>query len=437
MSRSVRRLRTLALLICGVLAMTTASAAQADPIGTPDWTAHRWVGFHVPKASLEPAHLSELEDKTGVHAAVINYFQCISAPFSASQADNVSQCGAIPLLTLEMWEPGKGSVQPTYTLEAINNGAFDATLTAYAAEAQAYGKPIWIRPFHEMNGNWYPWCGTVNGNSTAEFVLAWRRVHDIFATARNVKLVWCPNIDSIDAEGRVNTDANAISRYWPGAEYVDYMALDGYNFGEGDGMHWRAFSQLFAAPYAEICALSPTTPLFVAETGCATVGGNKSAWIADMFAVTPRSFPRIGGIGWFNAHKARDWRIDSPAAGLDAFRGGVSGGEWAVAQRIGTWRSPSVLRLRAGQRSARRAQPLSLVVQLEPRGVADRVRVEVRAPGSDRWVAVAPALPRRGGAIWSCRYTPRVTGRYEFRARFAGDAMRAPAVAVTSRWVAR
>jgi len=425
-----------ALFVPAAFAETTPHTQPTDLISAL-WTSSRWVGFHVPKASIEPAHLSELEAKTGIHAAVSNYFQCIAVPFSAEQATNVSQCGAIPLLTLEMWDPGKGSEQPAYSLDAINNGDFDVELEAYAAAALAYGKPLWIRPFHEMNGNWYPWGGTVNGNTPAELVLAWRRVHDIFKTAPNVQLVWCPNIDSIDGQGRVNTDANAISRYWPGAEYVDYMALDGYNFGEGDGQHWRTFSQLFADPYEEISALSSTTPLFIAETGCATLGGNKSAWIADMFAVTPRSFPRVEGIGWFNAYKSRDWRIDSPAPGLDAFRGGVSGGEWAVTQRIGNWKSPSVLRLRAGQRSSRAGQPITLVVQLEPRGIADRVRIEVRAPGSARWVVVSAALPREDAAAWSCRYTPRTPGRYQFRARFAGDAMRAPAVAVASRAVAR
>lgn len=428
---------TCVLFASTAIAETPAHTEPANLIAAL-WTSSRWVGFHVPEASMEPERLTELETKTGVHAAVSNYFQCIGAPFSSKQASNVSQCGAIPLLTLEMWKPGMGAQQPAYSLDAINRGDFDDELKAYAEDAHAYAGPIWIRPFHEMNGNWYPWCGTVNGNSPEKFVRAWRRVHDIFAAgAPNVKLVWCPNIDSIDSAGRVNTSANAISRYWPGPGYVDYIALDGYNFGEGDGQHWRSFSQLFASPYAEVCALSSTTPVFIAETGCATVGGNKSAWIADMFAVAPRSFPRIGGIGWFNAYKSRDWRIDSPAPGLDAFRGGVSGGEWAVSQRIGTWRASSALRLRAGQRATRTGQPMSLVVQLEPPGIVDRVRVEARAPGSTRWVTVAAALARRDGTGWSCSYTPTSPGRYEFRARFAGDAMRTPAIAVASRVVDR
>ena len=31
-----------------------------------------------------------------------------------------------------------------------------------------------------MNGNWFPWSETRNGNSSGEYVAAWRHVRDIF-----------------------------------------------------------------------------------------------------------------------------------------------------------------------------------------------------------------------------------------------------------------
>jgi len=44
---------------------------------------------------------------------------------------------------------------------------------------------------HEMNGNWYPWAGGVNGNSPALHVQAWRRLVTISRQhgARNVRVV--------------------------------------------------------------------------------------------------------------------------------------------------------------------------------------------------------------------------------------------------------
>lgn len=426
----------LALLLGSVLIVPALGFAAEEPstVSGEHWTSERWVGFHVPGASTDAARLTQLEAETGIHAAVVNYFQNGEHDFSAAQATAVSQCGAIPMVTLEMWKPTGSASQPAYSLAAINSGKFDAYFTRFARDAAAYGKPVWLRPFHEMNGNWYPWCGTVNGNSPAAFVTAWRRVHGIFRQqgATNVEFVWCPNVDSIDAQGRVNTSANAIKQYWPGGDYVDYMALDGYNFGEGDGQSWRSFTQIFARPYAEVIALSATKPLFIAETGCATQGGSKPAWIADMFATSSRNFPRIRGIGWFNANKDRDWRVNSSPISLEAFRGGVSGGEWAVAQRIGVWKARTTLIASAGRSLGSVGRPLTVRMAMTPRGSHDRVRVEVLPPGSTRWTVVAVGLQRPEATAWVCRYTPQSTGAYRFRVRFDGDAMRQRATAVTA-----
>jgi hypothetical protein len=172
-----------------------------------------------------------------------------------------------------------------------------------------------------MNGNWYPWGGTVNGNTPAAMVAAWRHIHDIFVSegATNVKFVWCPNVDSVP-----NTSANSIASYWPGDGYVDMVGLDGYNFG---GTAWRSFSQTFSSAYAKVTSLT-SKPVIVAEIACAGVGGNKPAWISDMFKVIPASFPRIAGIAWFDANKECDWRIESDTASLAAFVAGEKA--WAA-----------------------------------------------------------------------------------------------------------
>ena len=38
----------------------------------------------------------------------------------------------------------------------------------------------YLRPMHEMNGNWYPWAEGVNGNVAGDYVNAWRHVRAIF-----------------------------------------------------------------------------------------------------------------------------------------------------------------------------------------------------------------------------------------------------------------
>jgi len=192
------------------------------------------------------------------------------------------------MATLEFMNPAAGSGMSGGSYKQIANGSMDAYLIKYATNAKNFGRPVWLRPFHEMNGNWYSWSGTATGNSPADFIAAWQHVHAIFknAGATNVKFVWCPNADSVP-----NTTANAIPKYWPGGAYVDYIAIDGYNFGT-TASTWRSFSSVFGAAYATVSTLNATKPIFIAETGCGTVGGNKAAWITDMFKVIPTKFPR-------------------------------------------------------------------------------------------------------------------------------------------------
>jgi beta-mannanase len=173
---------------------------------------------------------------------------------------------------------------------------------------------------HEMNGDWYPWGGTVNGNSAKDYVRAWRRMHDIFSRvgATNVRWVWSPHADDVPG-----TKANAFERYYPGSAYVDVLALDGYNWGSSPGSFggWRSFDQIFVAPYARLARLGPQ-PIWIAETASDTVGGDKAAWIGDMFDFAAKR-PRLRAIVWFDVLKERDWRATSPAAAVDSLRAGL------------------------------------------------------------------------------------------------------------------
>ena len=310
----MKRFLGLALVFPLVIASLALPATSVDASASP---AARWVGAYVPGAPLDAAPLVALGTKVGARPTVSSYFQNTSQGFTFTAATNAVGAGAVPMVTLEFWDPVGGVSQPSFSLAKIAGGSFDTYLHAYAKSAKAFGSPVWLRPLHEMNGNWYPWGGTVNGNTPASFVAAWRHIHDIFVAegATNVSFVWCPNVDSVPA-----TTANSIAAYWPGDGYVDFLGLDGYNFG---GSSWRSFSSTFSSAYAKVTSLS-AKPVLVGEIGCATVGGNKAAWITDMFKVIPASFPRIAGIAWFNADKECDWRIESDSASLAAFSAGAS-----------------------------------------------------------------------------------------------------------------
>ncbi len=315
-------MKTRALLAIVIFVVIAASAAlpMAAPARAFAAAPTPWIGFYVPGAPMDVSSLATLESRVGGSAKVSNYFQNTTEGFLSAAAGNAVTRGTIPMATLEFWNGANGVNQPSFSLKSISGGAFDAYLHSYARSAKAFGSEVWLRPLHEMNGNWYPWCGTVNGNTPADFVPAWRHIRDIFTAegATNVKFVWAPNADSVPG-----TAANAIAAYWPGDAYVDYVAMDGYNFGGTTAGSWRSFDSVFASAYAKVTALS-AKPLIIAETACSPIGGDKAAWIANMFASLPASYPRIVGVVWFNTNKEADWRVESSSASLAAFVSGMA-----------------------------------------------------------------------------------------------------------------
>jgi beta-mannanase len=127
--------------------------------------------------------------------------------------------------------------------------------------------------------------------------------------------VFSPNVTD-----EPRTDANRMERYYPGDDVVDVLALDGYNWGDTrDWSSWTAFEDVFRAGYDRVARIGPQ-PIWFAEIASAEAGGDKSAWVADMFAVAGRAFPRLDAIVWFDENKEADWRIASRPAVLDAFR---------------------------------------------------------------------------------------------------------------------
>jgi putative cell wall-binding protein len=303
---------TILVLILAVLA-PVAPAAAATVASTP-----RWVGFYLPGVPSDVSILSQRESQVGTHAAVVNFFVSDSESFPRPRCDNVIGHGSIPLITLEFWSTQTGGVS------TITNGSRDAYLGGFADAAKALGNEVWLRPFHEMNGDWYPWGGTSANNSPAAVVAAWRHVKDVFTAhgATNVKFVWCVNNDSVP-----NTSANQIASFWPGDAYVDYVALDGYNAGTtASWSTWRSFGQVMGGAYAKVTGLTQK-PLIIAEVSTVEQGGSKAAWVADMFASISSTYTRIKGVIWFDANKEQDWRVDSSAASLAAFKQGVA--SWA------------------------------------------------------------------------------------------------------------
>ena len=169
-----------------------------------------------------------------------------------------------------------------------------------------------------MNGNWYPWDGSHNGQAAgpAKYIAAWKHIHDIFVSqgAANVKFVWSPNSASFPDQAW-----NDAANYYPGNSYVDWIAIDGYNWG---GAGWQTFDQIFGASYSVLASYGK--PLMIGEFASAENGGDKAAWITEAFSKIKNNYQEFKIFVWFNINKEADWRIDSSVNSLNAFKQAIN-----------------------------------------------------------------------------------------------------------------
>lgn len=206
----------------------------------------------------------------------------------------------------------EGPEDPRFNYDAILAGQWDDYLEAFAQAAATYGGPVILVPFNEMNDNVSPWDGTVNGNSPAKHIAGWRYVREKFrTTAPNVTFGWAVNSLSVP-----NEPGNQIEEYYPGDEYVDYVGVDGFNFGEP----WQSFDEVFAPALTTVSQYGK--PIYLFSMG-SREGAQKADWIRQGLGERVHVYPISGWI-WFNEDKSTngeyDWRVNSDPQSLAAFR---------------------------------------------------------------------------------------------------------------------
>jgi hypothetical protein len=312
-----------AALVSAALVGSMASAAGATPraASTPtarDLQASRSVLFGV---SLDVRHdaYRDCVRAAGRAPGLVNVYVSFASPnFDAGQANRVRSYGAIPMITWEPWDDGAlGPDQPQFALRRFLAGDFDAYVRHWAEGARAWGHPVLLRFAPEMNGFWNSWSPGVVGNTAQQFVAMWRRVHAIFddVGADNVEWVWSPNV----AAG----ETTPLARVYPGDRYVDWVGLDGYNWGASRaGMRWQSFDSVFGRTLDEVRRLT-SKPLMISEVGSTEVGGDKARWISSFFRALARNRDILAFV-WFDFDKETDWRLDSSAAARSAFATGLA-----------------------------------------------------------------------------------------------------------------
>jgi Glycosyl hydrolase family 26/FlgD Ig-like domain len=224
---------------------------------------------------------------------------------------------------LEQWDLANGRTPMITwkgtTLGGILSGRDDDMIRARARAVHALGKPVFLRWGWEMNGSWSEWGGAANGGGGAgpkRYVAAWRHIHDLFrqAGATNVAWVWSPNHSDVPEESW-----NHWTHYYPGDSYVDWVGIDGFNWGTSQPWSsWRSLAAIIGPIYRDYAG---GKPIMVAETGSARHGGSKSQWFNDARRALEQQFPHVRAFVYFHAPGSpADWRITTSATSGSAFK---------------------------------------------------------------------------------------------------------------------
>jgi hypothetical protein len=241
--------------------------------------------------------LGAYSKRIGKHPNALEYYAAFGDGFDTSGVRRIYQAGALPFMA---WEPFKPS------LKAIAAGESDAYVKKMAKDIVGLNLPIAISFGHEMNGDWYAWGRTKA--TPADYVAAWRHIHDIFqdAGATNVIWVWTPNV--------INPMPNVdLKQYYPGDAYVDWAGMIGYYTLTGAD----TFEGLYGPTMREIRTFTKK-PIFIAETA-AQEGQRRRADVNDLFDGVASHDDVIGFI-WFNIPKRADWRIEISPLALAEYR---------------------------------------------------------------------------------------------------------------------
>jgi hypothetical protein len=268
--------------------------ARVDPSGGP----YNQSNVHV------------FETQIGRTLALDNHYHQWTGKWPGAEEADDSANHRIPVVA---WDCGATNYQVAGAGSGgPNAAAINAQIDATAAAVKAFGAPIMIRWFWEMNltdgdqhrqACWDP-AHDLTINGAQYFSPAWYAAAFDYIVARfkadgatNAIWLWCPS-----------GGGQPQAPYYPGDSAVDWLSFDHYAIKPD-----MSLVQTLSAPYAALTAINPSKPILVAES--ATLPANQPYWLTGAAAAL-QTFPNIKGFEYFDATGNRaSWALSSGGNG--------------------------------------------------------------------------------------------------------------------------
>ena len=233
--------------------------------------------------------------------------------FPLETAAWVRAAGSVPYVRLMLRSDAEQfHAEPVFTLKRIVKGVFDKDLRAWAQAARDFGSPIIAEYGTEMNGEWFPWNGMWHGaGSTAygdktlydgpeRFRDAYRHIIQICREEGANNITWVFHVNHEDIP---NDDWNRFENYYPGDEWIDWLAVSIYGALKPLDAEWTDFRAAMDTVYPRLAALAPDKPIILAEFGVTRDNPlvDQSVWARDALAdLLSQRWPQVKGFSWWN-----------------------------------------------------------------------------------------------------------------------------------------
>lgn len=190
------------------------------------------------------------------------------------------------------------------TWAQVAAGRFDASLTRQARGIASLKVPVFVTFEQEANQtNKLAALGT-----PADFVAAWRHIHDLYARAGVTNAVWTWVMTGSAA------NLASAAHMWPGNRYVDWISWNVYNFSGCQTDHialdgYVTFRQRMLIFYNWLSAehaklhIDTNKPIMISEVGSAQYPRDPRA-TADWYAAIPsvlKQYPRIKAVAMWDS----------------------------------------------------------------------------------------------------------------------------------------
>ena len=285
----------------GRLARSSPSPPVAHASLPPELASY--LGAFEPGSPPNYGVLASFDQAAGRQLDLLGYYSGWAEPFDTSFAETLRKHGVIPFVQID---PTDASVA------AIAAGTYDDYLRSYANSVRNFRHAVVIGFGHEMNGSWYSWG--YKHVPAPTFVAAWQHIVRLFRNegADNVTWLWTLQADE--------PGTGPIASWWPGAQYVTWVGIDGYYYRPSD-----TFTSVFGQTITQLRAFTDK-PVLLSETGVGPRAG-QFAKIQDLFR--GMAAYKTLGLVWFDKAQQggisrQDWRIEDSYLARTSFALGAS-----------------------------------------------------------------------------------------------------------------